>query len=168
MSCPVIHTSIFEQASPVLDAALRASPAIKTLATCSSVYPTVNHVNMQKAKFLKLEQLNHDHYFPNETNEVSIDATDQVGTYFYTAPEIEKRWPQINEKTIVHHLHRKNLYLAIFEGSNDKKRALQELKKEGCRRALALDSEMRAPKIHWCGIFRERSLGEVHLDPSIT
>lgn len=27
-----------------------------------------------------------------------MDGTSQVGTYFYTAPEIEQRWPQINEK----------------------------------------------------------------------
>ncbi|KAK8958176.1 putative serine/threonine-protein kinase GCN2 [Platanthera guangdongensis] len=56
---------------------------------------------MVSAKFLKLEQLDHVHCFPNETNEVSIDGTGQVGTYFYTAPEIEQRWPQINEKVIL-------------------------------------------------------------------
>jgi hypothetical protein len=27
-----------------------------------------------------------------------MDGTGQVGTYFYTAPEIEQKWPQINEK----------------------------------------------------------------------
>lgn len=26
-----------------------------------------------------------------------MDGTGQVGTYFYTAPEIEQKWPQINE-----------------------------------------------------------------------
>ncbi|KAK8959442.1 putative serine/threonine-protein kinase GCN2 [Platanthera guangdongensis] len=33
--------------------------------------------------------------------EISIDGTGQVGTNFYTAPEIEQRWPQINEKVIL-------------------------------------------------------------------
>lgn len=34
-----------------------------------------------------------------ETVDVSIDGTTgQVGTYFYTAPEIEQGWPKINEK----------------------------------------------------------------------
>lgn len=27
-----------------------------------------------------------------------MDGTGQVGTYFYTAPEVEQSWPQINEK----------------------------------------------------------------------
>lgn len=55
------------------------------------------------AKFLKLE-LDHDQYFPNETIGVSMDATGQIGTYFYTAPEIEQRWPQINEKVDMYSL----------------------------------------------------------------
>lgn len=29
---------------------------------------------------------------------VSVDGTGQIGTYFYTAPEIEQGWPKINEK----------------------------------------------------------------------
>lgn len=33
-----------------------------------------------------------------ETVGISIDGTGQVGTYFYTAPEIEQGWPKINEK----------------------------------------------------------------------
>nr|CAB3487479.1 unnamed protein product [Digitaria exilis] len=49
-------------------------------------------------KFLKLEQLDHDQYFPTEAMGVSMDGTGQVGTYFYTAPEVEQKWPQINEK----------------------------------------------------------------------
>ncbi|XP_038986780.1 eIF-2-alpha kinase GCN2 isoform X4 [Phoenix dactylifera] len=56
------------------------------------------------AKFLKLEQLDHDQYFPTETTGVSMDGTSQVGTYFYTAPEIEQRWPQINEKVDMYSL----------------------------------------------------------------
>jgi translation initiation factor 2-alpha kinase 4 len=27
-----------------------------------------------------------------------MDGTGQVGTYFYTAPEIEQGWPKIDEK----------------------------------------------------------------------
>ncbi|KAJ0977160.1 hypothetical protein J5N97_012634 [Dioscorea zingiberensis] len=50
------------------------------------------------AKFLKLEELDHDQHLLAETSGVSVDGTGQVGTYFYTAPEIEQRWPQINEK----------------------------------------------------------------------
>lgn len=49
------------------------------------------------AKFLKLEQLDQD-LDPAETTGVSVDGTGQIGTYFYTAPEIEQRWPKINEK----------------------------------------------------------------------
>lgn len=30
-----------------------------------------------------------------------MDGTGQVGTPFYTAPEIEQGWPQINEKVWV-------------------------------------------------------------------
>ncbi|CAK9178670.1 unnamed protein product [Ilex paraguariensis] len=53
------------------------------------------------AKFLK--QLDHD-LDPTETAGVSIDGTGQVGTYFYTAPEIEQRWPKINEKADMYSL----------------------------------------------------------------
>jgi hypothetical protein len=35
---------------------------------------------------------------------VSMDGTGQVGTYFYTAPEVEQKWPQINEKVITNSL----------------------------------------------------------------
>ncbi|XP_020589730.1 eIF-2-alpha kinase GCN2 isoform X2 [Phalaenopsis equestris] len=56
------------------------------------------------AKFLNLDQLDHDQYLPDETNGVSMDGTGQVGTYFYTAPEIEQRWPQINEKVDMYSL----------------------------------------------------------------
>ncbi|KAL2920999.1 eIF-2-alpha kinase GCN2 [Bienertia sinuspersici] len=50
------------------------------------------------AKFLKLEQLDQDIVFPSEAQGVSIDGTGQIGTYFYTAPEIEQGWPKIDEK----------------------------------------------------------------------
>ncbi|CAL9184454.1 eIF-2-alpha kinase GCN2-like isoform X2 [Musa acuminata AAA Group] len=56
------------------------------------------------AKFLKLEQLDHDQNFPIETTGVSMDGTGQVGTYFYTAPEVEQSWPQINEKVDMYSL----------------------------------------------------------------
>ncbi|KAL0358470.1 UNVERIFIED_CONTAM: eIF-2-alpha kinase GCN2 [Sesamum angustifolium] len=49
------------------------------------------------AKFLKLEQVDQD-VDATEMVGVSIDGTGQVGTYFYTAPEIEQGWPKINEK----------------------------------------------------------------------
>lgn len=49
------------------------------------------------AKFLKLEQLDQD-VDASEMIGVSVDGTGQVGTYFYTAPEIEQMWPKINEK----------------------------------------------------------------------
>ncbi|XP_071686022.1 eIF-2-alpha kinase GCN2 isoform X2 [Rutidosis leptorrhynchoides] len=55
------------------------------------------------AKFLKLEQLEQD-VDPAETTGVSVDGTGQVGTYFYTAPEIEQRWPKINEKADMYSL----------------------------------------------------------------
>lgn len=50
------------------------------------------------AKFLKLEQLDQDPGGPADTTGVSVDRTGQVGTYFYTAPEIEQGWPKIDEK----------------------------------------------------------------------
>ncbi|KAJ6733888.1 EIF-2-ALPHA KINASE GCN2 [Salix koriyanagi] len=50
------------------------------------------------AKFLELEQLDHDTALPADTAGVSMDGTGQVGTYFYTAPEIEQGWPKIDEK----------------------------------------------------------------------
>lgn len=53
------------------------------------------------AKFLKLEQLDQDPGFPADTAGVSLDGTGQVGTYFYTAPEIEQGWPKIDEKVNV-------------------------------------------------------------------
>ncbi|KAG2567098.1 hypothetical protein PVAP13_7NG220600 [Panicum virgatum] len=56
------------------------------------------------AKFLKLEQLDHDQYLPTEAVGVSMDGTGQVGTYFYTAPEVEQKWPQINEKVDMYSL----------------------------------------------------------------
>ncbi|KAJ1271678.1 hypothetical protein BS78_06G144600 [Paspalum vaginatum] len=56
------------------------------------------------AKFLKLEQIDHDQYLPTEAIGVSMDGTGQVGTYFYTAPEVEQKWPQINEKVDMYSL----------------------------------------------------------------
>ncbi|XP_042485787.1 eIF-2-alpha kinase GCN2 isoform X2 [Macadamia integrifolia] len=56
------------------------------------------------AKFLKLEQVDHDPLFPPDTVGVSVDGTGQVGTYFYTAPEIEQGWPKIDEKVDMYSL----------------------------------------------------------------
>ncbi|XP_054816173.1 eIF-2-alpha kinase GCN2 isoform X2 [Prosopis cineraria] len=56
------------------------------------------------AKFLKLEQLDQDLGYPADTNGVSIDGTGQVGTYFYTAPEIDQGWPKIDEKADMYSL----------------------------------------------------------------
>ena len=50
------------------------------------------------AKFLKFEQLDQDPSFPPDATGASVDGTGQVGTYFYTAPEIEQGWPKIDEK----------------------------------------------------------------------
>ncbi|XP_057460394.1 eIF-2-alpha kinase GCN2 isoform X2 [Actinidia eriantha] len=55
------------------------------------------------AKFLKREQLDQDPD-PAETAGVSVDRTGQVGTYFYTAPEIEQGWPKIDEKADMYSL----------------------------------------------------------------
>ncbi|XP_059632903.1 eIF-2-alpha kinase GCN2 isoform X3 [Cornus florida] len=55
------------------------------------------------AKFLKLEQLDQDPD-PAEAAGVSVDGTGQVGTYFYTAPEIEQGWPKIDEKADMYSL----------------------------------------------------------------
>lgn len=56
------------------------------------------------AKFLKLEQLDQETVFPSDVPGVSIDGTGQIGTYFYTAPEIEQGWPKIDEKADMYSL----------------------------------------------------------------
>ncbi|XP_057957013.1 eIF-2-alpha kinase GCN2 [Malania oleifera] len=56
------------------------------------------------AKFLRFEQLDQDLGFPADTTGVSVDGTGQVGTYFYTAPEIEQGWPKIDEKVDMYSL----------------------------------------------------------------
>ncbi|XP_052733994.1 eIF-2-alpha kinase GCN2 isoform X3 [Vigna angularis] len=56
------------------------------------------------AKFLKLEQLDQDVGHTADATGVSIDGTGQVGTYFYTAPEIEQGWPKIDEKADMYSL----------------------------------------------------------------
>jgi hypothetical protein len=72
-------------------------------------------LSLLSAKFLKLEQLDHDQYLPTEAIGVSMDGTGQVGTYFYTAPEVEQKWPQINEKV------RTNYVGLLAQGMNKKK-----------------------------------------------
>lgn len=49
---------------------------------------------------MKLEQLDQDTTLASDTQGVSIDGTGQIGTYFYTAPEIEQGWPKIDEKVV--------------------------------------------------------------------
>ncbi|XP_022761656.1 eIF-2-alpha kinase GCN2 isoform X2 [Durio zibethinus] len=56
------------------------------------------------AKFLRFEQVDQDGCFPTDTAGVSIDGTGQVGTYLYTAPEIEQGWPKIDEKVDMYSL----------------------------------------------------------------
>lgn len=56
------------------------------------------------AKFLKLEQLDQETTYPSEAPGISIDGTGQIGTYFYTAPEIEQGWPKIDEKADMYSL----------------------------------------------------------------
>ncbi|XP_031478528.1 eIF-2-alpha kinase GCN2 isoform X2 [Nymphaea colorata] len=56
------------------------------------------------AKFLKFEQSEYDPSFGNEVSGVSFDGTGKVGTYLYTAPEIEQGWPHIDEKVDMYSL----------------------------------------------------------------
>ncbi|CAH9082427.1 unnamed protein product [Cuscuta epithymum] len=55
------------------------------------------------AKFLKLEQLDQE-FDTAEILGTSVDGTGHIGTYFYTAPEIEQGWPKINEKADMYSL----------------------------------------------------------------
>ncbi|CAN1247951.1 eIF-2-alpha kinase GCN2 [Linum perenne] len=57
------------------------------------------------AKFLMLEQLDPEVVLPlDPATGMSVDGTGQIGTYFYTAPEIEQGWPKINEKVDMYSL----------------------------------------------------------------
>ncbi|TYH49682.1 hypothetical protein ES332_D10G153100v1 [Gossypium tomentosum] len=56
------------------------------------------------AKFLRFEQVDQDAGFPIDMLGSSVDGTGQVGTYFYTAPEIEQGWPRIDEKVDMYSL----------------------------------------------------------------
>lgn len=83
------------------------------------------------AKFLKLEQLEQD-LDSAEATGVSIDGTGQVGTYFYTAPEIEQRWPKINEKADMYSLG--VVFLELwhpFSTGMERHIVLSDLKKKG-------------------------------------
>lgn len=42
--------------------------------------------------------MDQDGGFPTDILGSSVDGTGQIGTYFYTAPEIEQGWPRIDEK----------------------------------------------------------------------
>lgn len=70
-------------------------------AKSQDLYAYNNVICFVSAKFLKLEQLDQEPSFPPDTAGVSLDGTGQVGTYFYTAPEIEQGWPKIDEKVNV-------------------------------------------------------------------
>ncbi|CAB4294013.1 unnamed protein product [Prunus armeniaca] len=61
-------------------------------------------VSNESLQVLKLEQLDQEPSFPPDTAGVSLDGTGQVGTYFYTAPEIEQGWPKIDEKADMYSL----------------------------------------------------------------
>lgn len=50
---------------------------------------------------MKFEQSEYDSTFGNEVSGVSFDGTGKVGTYLYTAPEIEQGWPHIDEKVAI-------------------------------------------------------------------
>ncbi|XP_010525998.1 PREDICTED: eIF-2-alpha kinase GCN2 isoform X2 [Tarenaya hassleriana] len=56
------------------------------------------------AKFLKLEQLDQDGGFSIDPVGNEAERTGEVGTYFYTAPEIEQGWPKIDEKADMYSL----------------------------------------------------------------
>ncbi|KAJ7570217.1 hypothetical protein O6H91_01G110500 [Diphasiastrum complanatum] len=57
------------------------------------------------AKFADLEQSERDTFPSNiEKNGGSLEGTGQVGTYFYTAPEVEQGLPNINEKVDMYSL----------------------------------------------------------------
>ncbi|XP_057815476.2 eIF-2-alpha kinase GCN2 isoform X2 [Cryptomeria japonica] len=56
------------------------------------------------AKFSNLEQMDREYLLASELNGDSIDGTGLVGTYFYTAPEIEQAWPHIDEKVDMYSL----------------------------------------------------------------
>ncbi|KAG8481278.1 hypothetical protein CXB51_026106 [Gossypium anomalum] len=62
---------------------------------------TPNNIFLMLEMTLKLEILvlvDQDGGFPTDILGSSVDGTGQVGTYFYTAPEIEQGWPRIDEK----------------------------------------------------------------------
>ncbi|KAK4341295.1 hypothetical protein RND71_039796 [Anisodus tanguticus] len=83
------------------------------------------------AKFLKLEQVDQD-VDASEMIGVSVDGTGQVGTYFYTAPEIEQRWPKINEKADMYSLG--VVFLELwhpFDTAMERHIVLSDLKQKG-------------------------------------
>ncbi|GMH19917.1 hypothetical protein Nepgr_021758 [Nepenthes gracilis] len=56
------------------------------------------------AKFLKFEQLDQDSAFLSDALGVSMSGIGQIGTYFYTAMEIEQGWRKIYEKDDLYRL----------------------------------------------------------------
>ncbi|XP_051116780.1 eIF-2-alpha kinase GCN2 [Andrographis paniculata] len=83
------------------------------------------------AKFLKLEQLDQDVEAIDSVG-VSLDGTGQVGTYLYTAPEIEQGWPKIDEKADMYSLG--VVFFELwhpFETAMERHVVLSELKLKG-------------------------------------
>lgn len=83
------------------------------------------------AKFLKLEQMEQD-VDAADIMGVSLDGTGQVGTYFYTAPEIEQGWPKINEKADMYSLG--VVFFELwhpFDTAMERHIVLSELKQKG-------------------------------------
>eukprot|EP00249_Psilotum_nudum_P019722 c27388_g1_i1 orf=702-2933(-) len=56
------------------------------------------------AKFSNLEPPDREPFITAEMVGGSLDGTGQVGTYFYTAPEIDQGWPHIDEKVDMYSL----------------------------------------------------------------
>ena len=56
---------------------------------------------MNAAKFTNLEpDLDPNPLASIDKTSASLEGTGAVGTYFYTAPEIQQGWPHIDEKVI--------------------------------------------------------------------
>ncbi|MCO5571335.1 hypothetical protein L7F22_025073 [Adiantum nelumboides] len=56
------------------------------------------------AKFTSLEQPDREAFLSSDVHGSSLDGTGQVGTYFYTAPEVGQGWPLIDEKADMYSL----------------------------------------------------------------
>ncbi|GLT96767.1 hypothetical protein SLE2022_143670 [Rubroshorea leprosula] len=84
------------------------------------------------AKFLRFEQVDQEVGVSTDAAGVSLDGTGQVGTYFYTAPEIEHGWPKIDEKADMYSLG--VVFFELwhpFETSMERHVVLSNLKQKG-------------------------------------